>query len=155
MHLNTVQYSTVQYSPPGEEARHLSEARQEAARLEEERTARLAEVAAVEADLELLSVVLGQGEKALQDTEHRAVKRYLVFCRERERVDILRSQLGLPVVEPLGEEEAELQELASRLGVELGQEQRDGCRRSRSRLCSFCEMKIHRNSPHCKHCKAR
>ena len=45
-------------------------------RLEDERTARLAEVAAVEADLKLLGVVVGQGEAALQATEHRAVTRY-------------------------------------------------------------------------------
>ena len=59
-------------------------------RLEDERTARLAEVAAVEADLKLLGVVVGQvslplltlvltfvgqGEAALQATEHRAVTR--------------------------------------------------------------------------------
>ena len=45
-------------------------------RLEDERAARLAEVAAVEADLKLLGVVVGQGEAALQATEHRAVTRY-------------------------------------------------------------------------------
>ena len=74
-----------------EEARLLREAREELARcllalnslqpiplnrLEDERAARLAEVAAVEADLKLLGVVVGQGEAALQATEHRAVTRY-------------------------------------------------------------------------------
>ena len=76
-----------------EEARLLREAREELARclmlslehchqsyatyirLEDERAARLAEVAAVEADLKLLGVVVGQGEAALQATEHRAVTR--------------------------------------------------------------------------------
>ena len=77
-----------------EEARLLREAREELSRcllasnsmqtmqpiplnrLEDERAARLAEVAAVEADLKLLGVVVGQGEAALQATEHRAVTRY-------------------------------------------------------------------------------
>jgi len=135
-----------------EEARLLQEAREELARLEDERAARLAEVAAVEADLKLLGVVVGQGEAALQATEHRAVTRYLVFCREKERVEGLRGALGLEGVAPLGEGEEALQELANRLGVELGD--RDQAR-GRSRLCSFCETKLQRSSNSCRHCKAR
>ena len=167
-----------------EEARLLREAREELARcsmlslkhchqsyatyirLEDERAARLAEVAAVEADLKLLGVVVGQGEAALQATEHRAVTRsggwiivtnhdlmsifrYLVFCREKERVEGLRGALGLEGVAPLGEGEEALQDLASRLGVELGAKEQRG----RSRLCSYCEAKVQRGA--CRHCKAR
>ena len=78
--------------------------------------------------------------------------RYLVFCREKERVEGLRGALGLEGVAPLGEGEEALQELASRLGVELGD--RDQAR-GRSRLCSFCETKLQRSSNSCRHCKAR
>ena len=77
--------------------------------------------------------------------------RYLVFCREKERVEGLRGALGLEGVAPLGDGEEALQELASRLGVELG----DREPRGRSRLCSFCEAKVQRSSGACRHCKAR
>ena len=78
--------------------------------------------------------------------------RYLVFCREKERVEGLRGALGLEGVAPLGDGEEALQDLASRLGVELGNREP---RQSRSRLCSFCEAKVQRSSGACRHCKAR
>ena len=61
----------------------------------------------------------------------------------------LRGALGLEGVAPLGEGEEALQDLASRLGVELGAKEQRG----RSRLCSFCEAKVQRGA--CRHCKAR
>lgn len=135
-----------------DEARLLGEAREETLRLEEERAARLAEVAAVEADLDLLGVVVGQGEAALQATEHRAIKRYLVFCRERERVCGLRQALGLEAAPPLEEPtEQELEAIAAKLGVELGRREKRG----RQRLCSFCESKLQRRQSHCQQCAQR
>jgi len=132
------------------EARLLGEAREEVVRLEEERAARLAEVAAVEADLALLGVVVGQGQAALHATEHRAVTRYLVFCRERARVEELRLCLGLEGVAPLGDGEGALQDLAARLGVDLVREQARP-----ARLCSFCEAEVAGGQVACRPCRAR